>query len=52
MVDAETVRMRITWNDEVFGLADAERAMEGFERNVGWIVDGGNWEKTVRECGT
>ncbi|KAL8919493.1 MAG: hypothetical protein Q9208_006778 [Pyrenodesmia sp. 3 TL-2023] len=52
MVDAETVQMRITWVDEVFGLQDAERAMEGFERNLNWIIDGGNWERGVGECGT
>ncbi|KAI4224909.1 MAG: hypothetical protein L6R36_004309 [Xanthoria steineri] len=51
MVDAETVQMRITWNDEVLGLQDAEQAMDGFERNLGWIVDGGNWERMVGECG-
>ncbi|KAL8754550.1 MAG: hypothetical protein Q9184_005075, partial [Pyrenodesmia sp. 2 TL-2023] len=52
MVDAETVQMRITWVDEVFGLRDAERAMEGFERNLKWIIEGGNWERAVGECGT
>ncbi|KAL8708125.1 MAG: hypothetical protein Q9220_006979 [cf. Caloplaca sp. 1 TL-2023] len=50
MVDAETVQMRITWNDSVLQRADAERAMEGFERNMKWIVDGGNWERKVGEC--
>ncbi|KAL8846667.1 MAG: hypothetical protein Q9221_008253 [Calogaya cf. arnoldii] len=51
MVDAETVQMRITWVDEVFGVQDAEGAMEGFERNFKWIVEGGNWERGVGECG-
>ncbi|KAL8915756.1 MAG: hypothetical protein Q9172_006690 [Xanthocarpia lactea] len=51
MVDAETVQMRITWNDEVLEQKDAEMAMDGFERNFKWIVDGRNWEKSVGECG-
>ncbi|KAL8863953.1 MAG: hypothetical protein Q9198_010207 [Flavoplaca austrocitrina] len=51
MVDAETVQMRITWNDEVLRQKDAEQAMDGFEKNLKWIVDGGNWEKEVGECG-
>ncbi|KAL8833927.1 MAG: hypothetical protein Q9176_007749 [Flavoplaca citrina] len=51
MVDAETLQMRITWNDEVLGQEDAEMAMDGFEKNLKWIVDGGNWEKEVGECG-
>ncbi|KAL8993145.1 MAG: hypothetical protein Q9169_006566, partial [Polycauliona sp. 2 TL-2023] len=50
MVDAETVQMRITWNDEVLGLEDAEKAMDGFERNLKWIMDGGSWRKMVGEC--
>lgn len=50
MVDAETVQMRVTWNDEVFGPEDAEEAMKGFERNMKWLVDGENWEKGVGEC--
>ncbi|KAL8950888.1 MAG: hypothetical protein Q9222_003105 [Ikaeria aurantiellina] len=50
MVDAETVQMRITWNDSVLQQSDAEKAMEGFERNMKWIVDGGNWERKVGEC--
>jgi len=49
MVDAETVQMRVTWNDEVFGLKDAEEAMNGFERNMKWIVNGDNWNKSVGE---
>ncbi|KAL9019132.1 MAG: hypothetical protein Q9185_003606 [Variospora sp. 1 TL-2023] len=52
MVDAGTVQMRITWQDEVFGVGDAEKAMEGFERNLAWIVEGGNWGRRVGECGT
>lgn len=51
MVDAETVRMRIIWLDEVFGLKDAEVALDGFERNLKWLVSGDNWEKTIEECG-
>ncbi|KAL9005316.1 MAG: hypothetical protein Q9188_001907 [Gyalolechia gomerana] len=51
MVDRETVQMRITWNDEVLGIKDAEAAMEGFERNLKWIVEGANWERGVGECG-
>ncbi|KAL8687417.1 MAG: hypothetical protein Q9224_005159, partial [Gallowayella concinna] len=51
MVDAETVKLRITWNEEVFGQEDAEKAMEGFERNLAWIVDGANWERRLGECG-
>ncbi|CAF9923186.1 MAG: hypothetical protein HETSPECPRED_005266 [Heterodermia speciosa] len=51
MVDAETVQIRVTWCDEVFGMGDAERAVEGFERNLKWIVEGGNWERGVGECG-
>ncbi|KAL8879682.1 MAG: hypothetical protein Q9198_002753 [Flavoplaca austrocitrina] len=51
MVDAETVQMRSTWNDEVLGQKDAAMAMDGFEKNLKWIVDGGNWEKEVGECG-
>ncbi|KAL8650678.1 MAG: hypothetical protein Q9210_003690, partial [Variospora velana] len=47
MVDAGTAQMRITWQDEVFGVGDAEKAMEGFERNLAWIVEGGNWERRV-----
>lgn len=31
MVDAETVQMRVTWNDEVFELKDAEVAMDRFD---------------------
>jgi len=50
MVDAETVQMRVTWNDEVLGLKDAEMAMNGFERNMKWLVNGDNWDKTVEEC--
>ncbi|KAI4145700.1 MAG: hypothetical protein L6R39_003719 [Caloplaca ligustica] len=50
MVDAETVQMRVTWNDEVFGLEDAEGAMDGFERNMRWLVKGESWDKTVGEC--
>ncbi|KAI4113619.1 MAG: hypothetical protein LQ345_005438 [Seirophora villosa] len=52
MVDAGTVQMRITWHDEVLGVADAEAAMEGFERNLKWIVEGRNWGRGVGECGT
>ncbi|KAL8691266.1 MAG: hypothetical protein Q9218_003468 [Villophora microphyllina] len=51
MVDAETVQMRITWNDYILGLKDVEQAMAGFERNLKWIVDGRSWEKHVGECG-
>ncbi|KAL8681144.1 MAG: hypothetical protein Q9186_002737 [Xanthomendoza sp. 1 TL-2023] len=51
MVNAETVKLRITWNEEVFGLDDAKKAMEGFERNLAWIVDGANWEKRLGERG-
>lgn len=32
-------------------MQDTERAIEGLERNFGWIVERGNWEKTARECG-
>ena len=41
--DAETVQMRITWSEEVLGLQDVEQAMDGFERNLRWTVDGKNW---------
>ena len=51
MVDAETVQMRVTWCDEVFGKEDAEKAIEGFERNLKWIVDGENWDRRVGDCG-
>ncbi|KAL8941853.1 MAG: hypothetical protein Q9216_001997 [Gyalolechia sp. 2 TL-2023] len=51
MVDRETVQMRITWCDEVFGIKDAEAAMDGFERNLKWIVDGKNWEREISQCG-
>lgn len=50
MVDAETVQMRVTWNDEVFGLKEAEMALDGFERNMKWLVNGDNWEKTIGDC--
>ncbi|KAL8823140.1 MAG: hypothetical protein Q9191_006136 [Dirinaria sp. TL-2023a] len=50
MVDAETVQMRVTWNDEVFGPKDAEMAMDGFERNMKWLVNGENWDKPIGEC--
>ena len=51
MVDTETVQMKVTWCDEVFGKEDAEKAIEGFARNLKWIVEGENWGKEVRECG-
>ncbi|KAL8669260.1 MAG: hypothetical protein Q9168_006144 [Polycauliona sp. 1 TL-2023] len=51
MLDTETVQMRITWCDEVLGLQDVEKAMDGFERNLKWIVDGRNWDRKVGECG-
>ncbi|KAI4129538.1 MAG: hypothetical protein LQ338_002174 [Usnochroma carphineum] len=50
MVDAETVQMRVTWNDEVMGAKDAEMAVDGFERNMKWLVNGDNWERTIGEC--
>lgn len=50
MVDAETVQMRVTWNDEVLGVEDAKVAMDGFERNMKWLVSGESWDKTVGEC--
>ena len=50
MVDAETVQMRVTWNDEVFALKDAEMALDGFERNMKWLANGDNWEKTIGQC--
>ena len=50
MVDAETVQMRVTWNDVVFDPKDAEMAMDGFERNMKWLVDGDNWDKTIGDC--
>ncbi|KAL8832260.1 MAG: hypothetical protein Q9170_004948 [Blastenia crenularia] len=50
MVDQETVQMRVTWNDEVMGEKEAEAALEGFERNLRWVVDGTNWERGVGEC--
>lgn len=34
MVDAETVQIRTTYNEEVLGLQDVERAMDGLERNL------------------
>ncbi|KAL9593718.1 MAG: hypothetical protein Q9219_007421 [cf. Caloplaca sp. 3 TL-2023] len=52
MVDVETVQMRLTWNDEVLGIQDAEAALDGFERNMKWLVDGDNWERTIRDCGS
>ena len=51
MMDAETVQMRVTWCDEVFGEEDAEKAVEGFARNFKWIVEGENWGRGVGECG-
>ncbi|KAL8778974.1 MAG: hypothetical protein Q9213_007159 [Squamulea squamosa] len=51
MVDAETMQMRVTWNDEVFGVKEAEAAIDGFERNMKWLVNGENWDKTVGDCG-
>ncbi|KAL6714779.1 hypothetical protein ACLMJK_007039 [Lecanora helva] len=51
MVDAETVQMRVTWNDEVLGLKDAEAAIDGFETNMKWLVNGDNWERSIRDCG-
>ena len=51
MVDAETVQMRVTWCDEVMGKEEAERALEGWERNMKWLVRGENWERGVGECG-
>lgn len=50
MVDAETVQMRVTWNDEVLGTKEAEAAMDGFERNMKWLVNGDNWDKTIGDC--
>ncbi|KAL8733533.1 MAG: hypothetical protein Q9181_003549 [Wetmoreana brouardii] len=51
MVDKETVQMRVTWNDEVMGEREAGTAMEGFERNIQWLVKGENWRRSVGECG-
>ena len=50
MVDAETVQMRVTWNDEVMGVKEAEAALEGFERNMKWLVAGETWERSVGDC--
>ena len=50
-MDAETVQMRVTWNDEVLGLKDAEAAMDEFEMKMTWLMNGDNWEKSIRECG-
>ena len=50
MVDAETLQMRVTWNDEVMETKAAEAAMEGFERNMKWLVNGDSWAKTLKEC--
>ncbi|KAL8767601.1 MAG: hypothetical protein Q9209_005931 [Squamulea sp. 1 TL-2023] len=51
MIDAETMQMRVTWNDEVFGVKEAEEAIDGFERNMKWLVNGENWDKTIGDCG-
>ena len=39
------------WYDEIFGKADAEKAIERFARNLKWIVEGDNWCRAVGECG-
>lgn len=36
--------------DEIFGRKDAEVALDGFEKNLGWLVNGDDWEKTIGEC--
>ena len=42
--------MRVTWYNGVFALKDVEPAMDGFEGNMEWLVNGENWDKTIGEC--
>lgn len=50
MLDAEMFQMLVTHNDEVFKPEEVEGLLECLMRIIQWVVDPGNWEKTVGEC--